>query len=135
MIYLLDSNAISDAMTPHASMLARMGAVRPSDRVVTSVTVRGEILWGIERLAHGRKREALERNATAVFALIPVEPVPVGAAEHYARAKLTCRARGIAMSENDLWIAASALAMDATLVTDDGDFSALPGLRIENWRA
>lgn len=41
--------------------------------------------------------------------------------------------RGIAMSENDLWIAATALGVDATLVAADRDFGRLPGLRVEDW--
>ena len=41
--------------------------------------------------------------------------------------------RGIAMSENDLWIATTALGVDATLVAADRDFGRLPGLRVEDW--
>ena len=37
------------------------------------------------------------------------------------------------MDENDLWIAATALALGATLVTRDSDFSGTPGLVIEDW--
>ncbi len=37
------------------------------------------------------------------------------------------------MGDNDLWIAATALALDATFVTTDDDFAQCQGLRIENW--
>jgi predicted nucleic acid-binding protein len=37
---------------------------------------------------------------------------------------------------NDYWIAAQALALRAVLVTDNvGEFSRVPGLRVENWLA
>ena len=38
------------------------------------------------------------------------------------------------MSDNDLWIAAIALAEGATLVTADEAFARVPGLKTENWR-
>ena len=34
------------------------------------------------------------------------------------------------LDENDLWIAATALVMNATLVTRDGDFRAIEGLAL-----
>jgi predicted nucleic acid-binding protein len=39
------------------------------------------------------------------------------------------------MDENDLWIAATALALGATLVSRDGDFKQIDGLSVENWAA
>jgi predicted nucleic acid-binding protein len=37
------------------------------------------------------------------------------------------------MDENDLWIAATALALNATLVTRDADFGGIAGLVMEDW--
>ena len=61
------------------------------------------------------------------------EPVPVSAAEHYARIKRAREQAGTPMDENDLWIAATALAINAVLVTRDADFMGVPGLAIEDW--
>ena len=38
--------------------------------------------------------------------------------------------RGVPLDENDLWIAATALVMGATLVSTDGDFKAVEGLAL-----
>jgi len=54
MIYLLDTNAISDLMRGNPQISARLRATPPSDRVVTSVIVRGEILHGLLRMPHGK---------------------------------------------------------------------------------
>jgi predicted nucleic acid-binding protein len=40
----------------------------------------------------------------------------------------TRRQRGLILDENDLWIAATTIALDATLVTRDSDFSGIDGL-------
>jgi hypothetical protein len=37
------------------------------DRLCTSVLVRGEIRYGLERLPAGKKRSDLERRALAIF--------------------------------------------------------------------
>ena len=75
----------------------------------------------------------MEANADVAFRAAPCEPVPAGAADHYARLKLACKAAGAALDENDLWIAATAAALGATLVTRDKDFTRVPGLTIDDW--
>lgn len=42
----------------------------------------------------------------------------------------TRRQRGLILDENDLWIAATAIALDATLVSRDTDFSGIDGLLV-----
>jgi hypothetical protein len=45
-----------------------------------------------------------------------------------ANIKASQRRCGLPLDENDLWIAATALAMNATLVSRDTDFQAIEGL-------
>jgi hypothetical protein len=40
----------------------------------------GEVLFGLERLAQGRRRTELETKAGKLFAILPCEPAPPGAA-------------------------------------------------------
>ena len=35
--------------------------------------------------------------------------------------------------KNDLWIAATALALDAVLITRDSDFQQIEGLSVNDW--
>jgi predicted nucleic acid-binding protein len=60
MIYLLDTNAISDLMRADLRIEKWMASLNEDDRVVTCTIVRGEILFGIARLAESRRRADLE---------------------------------------------------------------------------
>ncbi|MCI0392836.1 MAG: PIN domain-containing protein [Acidobacteria bacterium] len=122
MIFLLDTNAFSDLMRNHPKVDARLANVPATDRAVICSVVRGEIRYGIERLPQGKRRQELEAKASNLFAVIPCEPVPEAAGDHYATVKLNRQLRGLALDENDLWIAATALALGATLVSRDNDF-------------
>lgn len=133
MTYLLDTNAVADAMREHPRLQARVAAVQPAARVITCSIVRGEVLYGIERLAPGRRRNDLERKATAVLSALACEFVPAAAGDEYARVKVAQQRLGLAVDENDLWIAATALVIGATLVSRDGDFTRIPGLIVEDW--
>jgi predicted nucleic acid-binding protein len=110
-----------------ASWLTSIGA---DDRVVICTVTRGEVLFGLERLAQGRRRTELETKAGKLFAILPCEPVPPGAADRYASVKISQQRRGLPLDENDLWIAATALVMGATLVSRDSDFQGVEGLAL-----
>src|SRR5437588_544900 len=113
MVFLLDTNAISDLMREHPALAARLAAASAADRVVTCAIVRGEILHGLARLASGKRRAALEAKASAIFSVIPCESITLSVAEHYARIKITQQQLGLSLDENDLWIAAAASALGA----------------------
>jgi predicted nucleic acid-binding protein len=133
MIYLLDTNAISDLMRENPRITARLRATTGSDRVVTSVIARGEILHGLLRMPAGRRKDLLEIKAAALFASTPCEAVPEPAASHYAQIKVVQQALGLSLDENDLWIAASASAIRSTVVSRDADLQRVHGLAVVNW--
>ena len=109
-------------MRSEARMEDWLSSVGPDDNVSTCVITRGEVLFGIERLAAGRRRTELEDKANRLFTVIPCEAIPVAAGDRYASLKREQQRRGLPLDENDLWIAATALALNATLVSSDGDF-------------
>lgn len=133
MIFLLDTNAFSDLMRKHSRVEGRMSSLPVVDRVVICLVVRGEILYGIEQLPQSRRRQILERQAAPLFAIIPCEPIPEGAGDHYARIKLTRQQKGLTLDENDLWLAATAMALNSLLITRDSDFQQIDGLTANDW--
>jgi len=48
----------------------------------------------------------------------------------YGRIRRDLRLQGRLLADNDLWIAATALAHDLTLVTRDKHFERVPGLKL-----
>jgi tRNA(fMet)-specific endonuclease VapC len=133
MMFLLDSNAFSDLMRKHSKLDARMSSLAPADRVVICPIVRGEIRYGIEQLSQSKRRQDLETQAEPLFAVIPCEPIPEAAGDYYARIKQTRQQKGLVLDENALWIAATALAFGAELITRDSDFQQIEGLSVNDW--
>ena len=130
MTFLLDTNAISDLMRAAPRIESWMSNLDEADRVVTCTIVRGEILFGIARLPTGKRRAELEETADRFLASLRCESIPERAADFYANIKLTRQLRGLALDENDLWVASTALALNATLVSRDSDFAGIDGLSL-----
>jgi predicted nucleic acid-binding protein len=128
--FLLDTNAISELMRADTRLEKWMADLNEGDRIVTCTIVRGEILFGISRLPEGKRRVELEQVGHQFLAVFQCEPVPQRAGDFYAAIKLARSSRGLALDENDLWIAATALSLGATLVTRDQDFAGIEGLTV-----
>jgi predicted nucleic acid-binding protein len=72
-LYVLDTNAISALMRTEARMASWLASIGADDRVVICTVTRGEILFGLERLAQGRRRTELEGKARKLFALVSLD--------------------------------------------------------------
>lgn len=61
-----------------------------------------------------------------------LEPLPIdtAVANAWARLRLALRDRDLRMRVNDSWIAATAMALDVPIGTQDGDFPTLPELAV-----
>ena len=130
MTYLLDTNAISDLMRAVQRIESWMAELDPADRIVTCTIVRGEILFGVARLPEGRRRADLENAGYQFLTAFKCKPIPQRAGDYYATVKLARQRHGLGLDENDLWVAATALALGATLVSRDADFAAIDGLQV-----
>ena len=75
----------------------------------------------------------LQRLTHGLSALV-IWPYDVAAAEEFGRLFALLRRRGRNIQQIDIQIAAIALSLGrCTVVTKDSDFSAVPGLDVENW--
>jgi tRNA(fMet)-specific endonuclease VapC len=76
------------------------------------------------------------RRLNALSQLIEVVPFDKDAAMAYGDVRSDLKKRGLIIGGNDLLIAAHALSLNLTLVTNnEREFSRVNGLRIENWVA
>jgi tRNA(fMet)-specific endonuclease VapC len=133
MKYLLDTNAVSDLMREHPVLSPRARGVTSPNRLIICPIVRGELEFGLQRLQAGKKHDALEANAKAVFRACSFVPLIGKHADTYGKLKDQQLRLGVALDENDLWIASIAMVEDATVVTRDKDFSRIAGLAVEDW--
>jgi tRNA(fMet)-specific endonuclease VapC len=132
-LYLLDTTTFSFLMNQHPRVLARSMSLSPTDQAIICTVVRGEVRYGLEKMPPGHRRQRLEITSTNLFAVIPCEPIPEIAGDIYGRIKHETRRKGTPLDENDLWIAATALALGAVLVTSGSDYQRVPGLLLEDW--
>ena len=132
MTWLLDTNIVAYVLNDAGSVRPRLNESARVGRVVTSIIVVAELMYGVERSA---RRDANRRRVEKELAAIEIAPVTLGAATHFGRLKAELRVRGIAKSDLDLMIAASALDLGATLVTHDQALldGAIQGLAVEDW--
>ena len=122
---LLDTNAYSAFMLGEADVVE---VVAHADKLFLNSVVLGELLGGF---AAGT-REPKNRGELARFLNSPrVEVLPITAqtADSYALVYVGLRRKGQPIPTNDLWIAASALEHGAALLTRDGHFAQIDGLR------
>ncbi len=128
---LLDTNVcIAFLNGTDVEVRTRLTAEDPEEVVLCS-TVKAELLYGARHSTH------VDRNLSrlaAFFAPFKSLPFDDDAAEIYGLVRAQLRRAGRPIGGNDLIIAATALAADATLVTrDQEEFRRVPGLRIETW--
>ena len=130
MRFLLDTNIVSDLVrNPHGRIFDRISEVGEED-VCTSIVVAAELRYG----ANKKKSSRLTSQLEAVLGAIEVLALeaPVDAIYGVIRAGL--ERIGQPIGANDLLIAAHALTLDLTVVTDnEREFLRIDDLRIENW--
>ena len=132
MTWLLDTNIVAYVLNDAGSVRRRLNESARVGRVVTSIIVVAELMYGVERSA---RRDANRGRVERELAAIEIAPITLGAAAHFGRLKAELRTRGIAKSDLDLLIAASAVDLGATLVTHDQALldGAIQGLTVEDW--
>ena len=134
--YLLDTSTCSLLMQDNSRVRERFDSLTESDYYFTCPIVKGEIMFGIGRLPQGKRRQDLEQRADELFATVPCDPIPRDVGDVYAQIKVASEQQGTSLGECDLWIAATALTVDAILVASDSDYERIIGLglRLEDWK-
>jgi tRNA(fMet)-specific endonuclease VapC len=131
MRYLLDTNiCIYIAKQKPPGVLARLQRLRPGD-VGMSIITYLELVYGAWKSQH---REANLLRIQGLERLIPVLPLDVSTGRHYGQVRAELERKGSPIGAYDLLIAAHALALGLTLVTNNArEFRRIPRLIVENW--
>ena len=130
MRYLLDTNVVSDLVRdPQGRVAQRIRKVGEA-QVCTSIIVAAELRYGTAKKGSSRLTSQLD----AVLAALEVLPFEAPADAEYGSLRSLLERAGKPIGANDLLIAAQALALGHTIVTDnEREFSRVRGLRLENW--
>jgi tRNA(fMet)-specific endonuclease VapC len=129
--YLLDANIVIyiRQKNPEAVM-RRFSRLRPGEAAI-SVIAYGELIYGAMKSA---RRESALAQLRELSTLMPALPMPETAAETYGVIRADLAARGEIIGNNDLWIAAHAIASGLTLVTNnEKEFRRVRALKVQNW--
>ena len=130
MRYLLDTNIISDLVRNPFGRIAEQIRKVGEGRVCTSIIVAAELRYGSTRKASPKLTTQLEVVLSG-FDILPFE-APADAAYGLIRTRL--ERGGTPIGGNDMLIAAQAMALGYTIVTDnEREFGRIEGLSLENW--
>lgn len=130
MRYLLDTNIVSDLVrNPQGKVAQHIRRVGEA-HVCTSIIVAAELRYGATKKGSPKLSAQLE----AVLSALDVLPFETPADASYGVLRARLEHVGTPIGANDLLIAAHALAVGHTLITDnDREFSRVRDLRSENW--
>jgi tRNA(fMet)-specific endonuclease VapC len=130
MRYLLDTNVVSDLVrNPQGRVAERIRKIGEA-QVCTSIIVAAELRYGAAKKGSSRLTSQLD----AVLAALEVLPFEAPADAHYGSLRMLLEGAGKPIGANDLLIAAHALALGHTIVTDnEREFARVRSLRLENW--
>lgn len=129
-LYILDTNVLIAALKGQPEVKQRLESV-PLSVMRLSAIVLGELEFGAEKSIHSERNRA---RLAALAQRLPLVGVDYATTRHYGQVRALLERQGTPIGANDTWIAAQALAIEATLVTDnEREFSRVPGLVLENW--
>ena len=130
-LYLLDTDTCVALLRRNSpNLLKRLQSINPIHLAMSMVT------WA--ELQHGvQASNRVEENRAAVALLgqhIKSLDWNHEAAMHYAHVRHALKSKGKLIGSNDLMIAAHALSLGATVVTNNTrEFKRVPQLSLENW--
>jgi tRNA(fMet)-specific endonuclease VapC len=133
MRYLIDTDAcVAVARKKPMYVLERFRRLKPGD-VGMSVVTYLELCYGALK---SREPTANLEKLSTLAELIPPLPLEANTATYYARIRVDLERIGQRIGAYDLLIAAHALALHLTVITNNvSEFSRIEGLQLENWLA
>jgi tRNA(fMet)-specific endonuclease VapC len=130
MRYLLDTNVLSELVRHPRGPVAEHVRIVGEARVCTSIVVASELRYGAAKRASPRLTAQLE----AVLGAIDVLSLEAPADETYGLLRARLEQAGTPIGGNDLLIAAQAVTLGHTIVTDnEREFARIDELPRENW--
>ncbi len=131
MAWFLDTNVCIQYWRGLRPQLNARWKQHRAEEILVPLTVYAELLVGAEKSS---QPERVRRQIEQLLEAHEIVEITETVAKHYARIRADLEKRGLNIGANDLWIAATALAHGATLVTaNTNEFARITGLFLEDW--
>lgn len=129
--YLLGTNIFIYIRQGRDEVVRRFVRLGPGEAAVSIISY-GELFFGASKRGRAEDLEQLRM----LMGRLPCLTLPEAAAETYGSIRADLESLGEVISNNDIWIAAHALASGLTLVTNnEKEFRRVRGLKVQNWAA
>ena len=131
MAILIDSSVLI-SLERGAGDLSSLVRGREDEEVFISVITASELLHGVHRARSAKTRARRLAFVEGVLAALPVLDIDVATARSHAQLWSDLEQKGKMIGPHDSWLAATCLARDFTLLTENlREFKRVPGLRVE----
>lgn len=134
MRYLLDTSTVSFLMRGEPAVVDRLMSRSRTDVYLCQAVV-AEIEYGLARLPRSARRTRLRRRFDVFLDELARAPWTDEVSRAFGRIKADLEQRGVRLEDFDVAVAAHAVALEATLVTDNvAHMARVRDLAVENWR-
>ncbi len=125
--YLLDTNIVIDVFSGNRDIADK---IHQLDTFFISATILGELYVGINRVVNRAKHL---KKLIDFLTLCDVALINTRTSEIFGEVSAKLYNKGKPIPSNDIWISATAIQYDFTLVTRDKHFHEIEMLKVEKW--
>ena len=130
-LYMLDTDICAFILRRASPTLLDRIQMTPLHRQVMSVVTYAELMYGVQL---STKKKMNQEALDDFVRHLAIHEWTREAASCYATIRAALRKEGAMIGANDLMIAAHAVSLGATVVTNNTkDFGRVKGLKVENW--
>ncbi len=132
--YLLDTDSFSFLSQSHPEVIKNLVRISLTDEIFISFVTVGEWEYGFHFARSQRAKDEIRNAGDGAFdRLSGVIQSSQDINNAYGQIRADLRRAGTLIPQNDIWIAATALAIGGTLVTHDNHFQNVQNLAITDW--
>ena len=130
MPFLIDTDIVINSIKGNTKVNQKIGAYAAIPKAISIITF-GELLYGAKKSTQREKNTSIIYRLAEIF---PIVGITRSTIEAFTDIKMALDVKGERIEDFDLLIAATALSLNYTLVTNNTKhYKRIEGLQLENW--
>ena len=130
MPFLIDTDIVINSIKGNTKINQKIGAYAAIPKAISIITF-GELLYGAKKSTQRDKNTSIIYRLAEIF---PIVGITRSTIEAFTDIKMALDVKGERIEDFDLLIAATALSLNYTLVTNNTKhYKRIEGLQLENW--